>query len=74
MTSHGLPELRHHVLKYRQSVASWFATKRAPAVWCSDNGGDQWKRLALGLPRKESYFTVLHNTINIPAQLSRGLL
>jgi len=30
----------------------------APAVWRSENGGDSWKRLARGLPKKESFFTV----------------
>jgi len=33
----------------------------APAVWRSENGGDSWKRLAKGLPKKESYFTVLRD-------------
>jgi photosystem II stability/assembly factor-like uncharacterized protein len=30
----------------------------APAVWRSENGGGSWKRLARGLPKKDSYFTV----------------
>lgn len=30
----------------------------APAVWRSENGGSSWKKLAKGLPKKESYFTV----------------
>jgi hypothetical protein len=30
----------------------------APAVWRSQDGGDSWSRLAKGLPKKDSYFTV----------------
>jgi hypothetical protein len=30
----------------------------APAVWRSADGGGSWKRLAKGLPKKESFFTV----------------
>lgn len=30
----------------------------APAIWRSENGGGSWRRLAKGLPRKETYFTV----------------
>ena len=30
-----------------------------PAVWRSENGGRSWKRLGRGLPKKESFFTVL---------------
>src|SRR5262245_28283561 len=33
----------------------------APAVWRSENGGDKWHRLAKGLPKKHSYFTVLRD-------------
>ena len=33
----------------------------APAVWRSENGGRKWRRLARGLPRKRSYFTVLRD-------------
>ncbi len=36
-----------------------------PAVWRSENGGGKWKRLANGLPRKESYFTVLRDAMDI---------
>jgi photosystem II stability/assembly factor-like uncharacterized protein len=38
-----------------------------PAVWRSENGGDKWKRLTRGLPRKESYFTVLRDGMDIDA-------
>jgi hypothetical protein len=37
----------------------------APAVWRSENGGDSWKRLARGLAKKESYFTVLRDAMDI---------
>jgi hypothetical protein len=33
----------------------------APAVWRSHNGGKSWKRLAKGLPKKQTYFTVLRD-------------
>jgi hypothetical protein len=37
----------------------------APAVWRSESGGDSWKRLAKGLPKKESYFTVQRDSMDI---------
>jgi hypothetical protein len=37
----------------------------APAVWRSENGGDSWRRLARGLPKKESYFTILRDAMDI---------
>ncbi len=37
----------------------------APAVWRSENGGDSWKRLARGFPKKESFFTVLRDGMDI---------
>ena len=47
----------------------------APAVWRSENGGDSWSRLARGLPKKESYFTVLRDAMDIDrAQVARALL
>lgn len=36
-----------------------------PAVWRSENGGDSWRRLTSGLPRKESFFTVLRDAMDI---------
>lgn len=36
-----------------------------PAVWRSENGGGKWKRLANGFPRKESYFTVLRDAMDV---------
>ena len=35
----------------------------APAVWRSENGGDSWRRLAKGFPKKESFFTVLRDAM-----------
>ena len=37
----------------------------APAVWRSENGGDSWKRLARGFPKKESFFTVQRDAMDI---------
>jgi photosystem II stability/assembly factor-like uncharacterized protein len=37
----------------------------APAVWRTENGGDSWKRLAKGFPKKESYFTVLRDAMDV---------
>jgi photosystem II stability/assembly factor-like uncharacterized protein len=37
----------------------------APAVWRSENGGGSWKRLARGLPKKESYFTVQRDAMDL---------
>jgi hypothetical protein len=32
-----------------------------PAVWRSEDGGDSWRRLRKGLPKKQSYFTILRD-------------
>jgi photosystem II stability/assembly factor-like uncharacterized protein len=45
----------------------------APAVWRSENGGGSWKRLAKGLPKKESYFTVLRDAMDIDELKSPAL-
>ena len=37
----------------------------APGVWRSENGGGSWKKLAQGLPKKTSYFTVLRDAMDI---------
>ncbi|WP_147274238.1 sialidase family protein [Bremerella cremea] len=36
-----------------------------PAVWRSTNGGHKWKKLTKGLPKKESYFTVLRDGMTV---------
>ncbi len=45
----------------------------APAVWRSENGGNSWKRLARGMPKKESYFTVLRDGMTIDDHKSPAL-
>jgi hypothetical protein len=45
----------------------------APAVWRSENGGGSWKKLAQGLPKKESYFTVLRDAMDIDDASSPAL-
>jgi hypothetical protein len=37
----------------------------APAVWRSENGGGSWKKLAKGLPKKQSFFTVQRDALDI---------
>jgi len=37
----------------------------APAVWRSDNGGNSWSRRAKGLPKKDSFYTVLRDGMDI---------
>jgi len=37
----------------------------SPGVWRSEDGGGSWKKLARGLPKKESYFTVLRDAMTI---------
>jgi hypothetical protein len=37
----------------------------APAVWRSENGGGSWIRLSSGLPKKESFFTVQRDGMDI---------
>jgi hypothetical protein len=36
-----------------------------PAVWRSENGGKSWKRLNNGLPKRDSYFTVLRDGLAV---------
>jgi photosystem II stability/assembly factor-like uncharacterized protein len=37
----------------------------APAVWRSEDGGDSWKRLARGFPKKDTFFTVQRDAMDI---------
>jgi hypothetical protein len=37
----------------------------SPAVWRSENGGDSWSRLNTGLPKKDSYFTVQRDAMDM---------
>jgi hypothetical protein len=45
----------------------------APAVWRSENGGMSWTRLAQGLPKRESYFTVLRDAMDMDQLKSPAL-
>ena len=45
----------------------------APAVWRSENGGDSWQRLARGFPKKDSYFTVLRDGLDVDELKSPAL-
>jgi hypothetical protein len=36
-----------------------------PAVWCSDSAGKKWQRLSNGLPKKDAWFTVLRDGMDI---------
>jgi photosystem II stability/assembly factor-like uncharacterized protein len=45
----------------------------APAVWRSENGGDSWRRLAKGFPKKDTYFTVLRDGMAIDSLASPAL-
>src|SRR5712692_5595775 len=45
----------------------------APAVWRSEDGGGSWKRLARGLPKKESFFTVQRDAMDIDELKSPAL-
>jgi hypothetical protein len=45
----------------------------APAVWRSENGGESWRRLAKGLPKKQSYFTVQRDAMDIDELKSPAL-
>lgn len=37
----------------------------SPAVWRSENGGKSWKKLAAGLPKKASFFTVQRDAMDV---------
>jgi photosystem II stability/assembly factor-like uncharacterized protein len=37
----------------------------APAVWRSENAGNSWTKLTSGFPKKESYFTVQRDAMDI---------
>jgi photosystem II stability/assembly factor-like uncharacterized protein len=45
----------------------------APGVWRSENGGRSWKKLARGLPKKESFFTVLRDAMTMDDARSPAL-
>ncbi len=39
----------------------------SPGVWRSEDGGKSWRKLAQGLPKKNSYFTVLRDAMSFDA-------
>jgi hypothetical protein len=45
----------------------------APAVWRSEDGGGSWNRLARGLPKKTSFFTVQRDAMDIDELKSPAL-
>jgi hypothetical protein len=45
----------------------------APAVWRSENGGSSWTKLNKGLPKKESFFTVLRDAMDFDELKSPAL-
>lgn len=45
----------------------------SPAVWRSENAGSSWRKLANGFPKKESYFTVLRDGLDIDDLASPAL-
>jgi hypothetical protein len=36
-----------------------------PALWRSENAGERWQRLSEGLPKKDAWFTVLRDALDI---------
>jgi photosystem II stability/assembly factor-like uncharacterized protein len=44
-----------------------------PAVWRSENGGGSWNKLTKGLPKKQAYFTVLRDALDIDQLKSPAL-
>lgn len=44
-----------------------------PAVWRSESGGGSWRRLTNGLPKKDSFFTVLRDAMDIDRLKSPAL-
>ena len=45
----------------------------APAVWRSEDGGASWKKLTRGLPKKDSFFTVQRDAMDIDELKSPAL-
>ena len=45
----------------------------APALWRSENGGGSWSRLTHGLPKKDSFFTVQRDAMEIDELKSPAL-
>ncbi len=45
----------------------------SPAVWRTENGGDSWAPMKHGMPKKDSYFTVLRDAMTIDELKSPAL-
>lgn len=45
----------------------------APAIWRSSDGGGSWSRLSRGLPKKDSFFTVQRDAMDIDDLMSPAL-
>jgi len=45
----------------------------APAVWRSENGGASWRKLTRGFPKKDSFFTVLRDAMDVDELKSPAL-
>ena len=44
-----------------------------PAVWRSENGGSSWRKLTKGLPKKQSFFTILRDGMDVDELKSPAL-
>ena len=44
-----------------------------PVVWRSRNGGKSWRRLSKGMPKRDSYYTVLRDAMTIDTMKSPAL-
>lgn len=45
----------------------------APAVYRTTNGGKSWKRLAKGFPKRDAYFTVLRDSLDVDGLARPGV-
>jgi photosystem II stability/assembly factor-like uncharacterized protein len=44
-----------------------------PAVWRSENGGESWSKRTKGLPKKQTYFTILRDGMDVDTLKSPAL-
>jgi hypothetical protein len=47
--------------------------KAQPAVWRSEDGGESWRKLTKGLPKKDAWFTVLRDNMDVDDAKSPSL-
>jgi len=45
----------------------------SPAVWRSEDGGDSWRKLNKGLPKKQSFFTIQRDAMSVDRMKSPAL-